>query len=133
MKTHKLFELGCLGLLVVACQGCATLVGRWSGDDVTPAMARDQFDLLRPPGNTANFVSADIRLQQDGTFTADVKYGNDLVRATGSWKLDGEKLSLTDQAGRAEVFLAKRIDETTLQIVTGIKGSDVVLKLKKQV
>ena len=133
MKRQRLFELGFLGLLVVACPGCATLNGRWSGGDVTPAMARDQFDLFRPQANKASFVSAEIRLQQDGTFTAEIKYGNDLVRATGTWKLDGEKLSLTDQAGRAQIFLTKRIDENTLQIITALKGTDVVLTVKKQV
>jgi hypothetical protein len=129
----RLSGMGLLVLLGLVCPGCATLVGRWSGGDLNPAMARDQFDLLRPQGNTGNFVSAELRLQQDGTFSGDMKYGNDAVRASGTWKLDGEKLTLTDQAGRAKVYVTKRIDDNTLQIITGIKGSDVVLTLKKQV
>jgi hypothetical protein len=133
MKRQRLFELGILGLLVVTFPGCATLTGRWSGDDLAPAIARDQFDLCRPQANKASFVSAELRLQQDGTFTADIKYGSDLVRATGTWKLDGEKLSLTDATGRAQIFLVKRVDDNTLRIITGIKGTDVVLTMKKQV
>jgi hypothetical protein len=133
MKLHSTWGVGLLGLLVLVCPGCATLVGRWSGDDLAPAMARDQFDLLRPQGNTAAFVSAEIRLQQDATFLADLRYGTDLIHVSGTWKLNGERLTLTDQAGRAKVYVAKRIDDNNLQLITGIKGSDVVLKLKKQV
>ena len=133
MKLRGAYGVGVLALLVLVCPGCATLVGRWSGGDLNPAMARDQFDLLRPQGNTAAFVSAEIRLQQDGTFLADLRYGTDLIHATGTWKLEGDKLTLTDQAGRAKVYIAKRIDDNNLQLITGIKGSDVVLKLKKQV
>jgi len=95
-------------------------------------MARDQYDLFRPADSKDNFVSADFRLQQDGTFIADLNYGGNLTQSTGTWKLEGAKLTLTDRTGKALVFLVRQPDSNTLEIVRGIKGSDVTLTLKKQ-
>lgn len=133
MNSNRTSVLVLSGILALAAPGCATLNGHWSGSELTPAMARDQYDLFRPANAKTNFVSADLRLQQDGTFLADLKYGTELVQTAGTWKLDGAKLTLTDRTGRAQVFLTKRIDDNTLQLITGIKGSDVVLVIKKQV
>jgi len=133
MKAHCRIGIVLLIMVAFASGGCATLNGRWAGGELDPAMARDQFDFFRPAGNKDNFVSADIRLQDDGTFMADIKYGASLIQNAGSWKLDGDKLSMTDQSGRAQIFVVKRIDDNTLNIITGIKGSDVVLVVKKQV
>jgi hypothetical protein len=120
-------------MVLVGTSGCATIAGRWSGGDLMPAMARDQFDLFRPSDNTDNFVSAELRLQSDGTYMADIIYGEKLVRSAGTWKLDGRKLTMTDNSGRSQVFVARKTDKTTLTITTGIKGTEVILTVKKQV
>jgi hypothetical protein len=127
------FGTFCLLTVLLGTSGCATIAGRWSGSDLMPAMARDQFDLFRPNGNTANFVSAELRLQNDGTYTADIIYGEELVRSAGTWKLEGRKLTMTDNSGRAQVFVARKTDKTTMTITTGIKGTEVVLMVKKQI
>jgi hypothetical protein len=95
-------------------------------------MARDQFDLLRPAGNTDKFVHADARLHSDGTFTAELNYGGNLIPQSGKWELKGERLTLTDLRGNSQVFLARSPDAKTLLVTVGIKGSDVTLTLKKQ-
>jgi hypothetical protein len=127
------FGVCCLLALLLSTTGCVTIAGRWSGGELVPAMARDQFDLFRPEGNTASFVSAELRLQEDGTYTADLKYGEELIRSTGTWTFEGQKLSMTDNEGRSLVFVARKVDDMTLEIITGIKGTDVVLTVKKQI
>lgn len=120
-----------LTALAAHCAGCS-IAGHWTGSDLKPEMARDQYDLFRPADMGGNFVSADFRLQQDGTFTADLNYGGKLVRSTGNWKLDGAKLNLTDSTGKSLVFFVKQPDANTMEVVRGIKGTDVTLTLKKQ-
>ena len=56
----------CLGA-VVSSVGCVSYAGRWSGNELKPEMARDQFKLLRPAHQAGKLVSVDLRLQQDGS------------------------------------------------------------------
>lgn len=111
--------------------GCA-INGRWVGGDLNPEMARDQFDLMRPDGNMDEFVQADIRFQNDGTYMADLRYGDVLKRSTGTWKHQGDKLTLVEEDGDPQVFLVKQPDGATLNLIVGVKGTDVTLTLKKQ-
>ena len=123
--------LGSLVATALATAGCG-IQGRWVGDKLKPEMARDQFNLMRPEGNFDNFVQADIRFQDDGTYMADLRYGSVLKRSTGKWELNEDKLTLVEENGTPQVFLVKQPDAATLNLIVGIKGSDVTLTLKKQ-
>ncbi len=117
-------------LLTVGCD----IVGRWSGSSLSPEMARDQFKLLRPESKPGKFVSADFRFQQDGSYTADIVYDGKLEARQGTYKYDAGKgmLTMMDKQGNSYAFAAKKVDDQTLQVVKGIKGTDVTLTLKKQ-
>lgn len=132
MRIHKAGRLALLILMMLAPSGCPTMTGRWFVSDLSPAMARDQFDLFRPACERGNLVSADIRLQKDGTFLADMKNGSELVQVAGTWALDGQELTLTDQKGRAQVFFAKSTNDQTLHLITGMKGTDMVLETSRR-
>ena len=104
------------------------------GGDLRPEMARDQFELLRPDDMPGRFVEADLRFQQDGTFTAVVNYDGKLETHQGTFKYDQQvgKLTFTDNKGDSYVYGAKKPDDNTLLLLKGIKGSDVTLTLKRQ-
>jgi len=121
-----------IGVLVLTA-GC-DIVGRWAGSSLSPEMARDQFKLLRPESQPGKFVSADFRFQQDGTFTADINYDGKLESKQGTYKYDANKhtVTLIDKSGNSYVYAVKKVDDQTLQLIKGIKGSDVTLTLKKQ-
>ncbi len=57
-------------MLIGASSGCVNLKGHWIGSDLKPEMARDQFQFLRGSEQADNFVSTDLRLQQDGSYAA---------------------------------------------------------------
>ena len=119
--------------IVILTAGC-DLVGRWTGSSVNPEMARDQYKLLRAEDKPGKFVSADFRFQQDGSYTAEIVYDGKLESHQGTYKYDANKSMLTvlDKEGNSYAFIAKKVDDQTLQLVTGIKGTDVTLTLKKQ-
>jgi hypothetical protein len=113
--------------------GCATLAGHWSGDSLQPEMAREQFKMLVPAEKSGKFVSVDLRLQPDGTCTADVNYDGKMEQFVGTWKDDGKGfVNFVDKQGNAYGYAVRRIDDQTLQIVKAIKGTDVTLTLKKR-
>lgn len=115
-----------------ASSGCVNLTGHWIGSDLKPEMARDQFQFLRTGEQSDNFVNTDLRLQQDGSYTAVTNYGGTLHNNTGTWKYDDKGyVTFTDSQGHSFAYAARKVDDNTLQIVRGIKGTDVTLTLKK--
>ena len=122
----------CLGAMV-APSGCASLAGRWSGNELRPEMARDQFKLLRPTDQSGKLVSADIRLQQDGSYTAELNYDGRVEQSLGTWKYNAlGYLTFVDKHGRSFGYDIRRPDDQTIEMVKGIKGTDATLTLKKQ-
>lgn len=122
----------CLGALVSSA-GCVSYAGRWSGNELRPEMARDQFNLLRPVGQSGKLVSADLRLQQDGSYTAELNYDGMVEQSLGTWKCDDKGyLSFVDKQGRGYGYAIQRLDDQTIQLVKSIKGTDATLTLKKQ-
>ncbi len=122
----------CLGA-VVGLSGCASFAGRWSGNELKPEMARDQFKLLRPAEQSGKLVSADIRLQHDGSYTAELNYDGNIEQSLGTWKYDGKGyLSFVDKQGRGYGYAIRRLDDQTIRMVRSIKGTDATLTLKKQ-
>ena len=122
----------CLGVLVSSA-GCVSYAGRWSGNELRPEMARDQFKLLRPTDQSGRLVSADLRLQQDGSYTAELNYDGNIEQSLGTWKYDDKGyLSFVDKQGRGYGYAIRRLDDQTIQMVKSIKGTDATLTLKKQ-
>ncbi len=122
----------CMGV-VVSASGCANLAGRWTGSELRPEMAREQFKLLRPTDQTGKLVSADLRLQQDGSYTAELNYDGKVEQSLGSWKVDAMGyLTFVDKHGSSYGYAVRRPDDKTIELVKGIKGTDATLTLKKQ-
>lgn len=122
----------CVAALVSA-SGCATLTGRWSGDDLKPEMARDQFKLLRPSEQSGRLVSVELRLQQDGSYTAELNYDGRIEQSLGTWKVDDNRyLTFVDKDGRSYGYSIRRPNDNTLEMLKGIKGTDATLTLNKQ-
>ena len=123
-----------LALLVVSTAlfaGCgASLKGRWQGAELKPEMARDQFKFLVPATTTGKFVSADVNLQKDKTFSASVIYDEKVIPVTGTWAWKDRILTMRDSKGQAYVYGARK-DGSKLKVITGIKGSDVTFLLEK--
>jgi hypothetical protein len=119
--------------VVLMTTGCE-ITGHWTGNSLTPEMARDQFKILRPDGVPGKFVSADFRFQKDNSYTADINYDGKLESHQGTYKYDDGKktLMLRDKAGNSYMFAAKKVDDKTLQLIKSIKGSDVTLTLTKE-
>lgn len=122
----------CVAALLPA-SGCATLAGRWSGDDLKPEMARDQFKLLRPSEQSGRLVSVELRLQQDGSYTAELNYDGRIEQSLGTWKVDDNRyLTFVDKDGRSYGYSIRRPNDNTLEMLKGIKGTDATLTLNKQ-
>jgi hypothetical protein len=122
----------CLGA-VVSLSGCVSLAGRWAGNELKPEMARDQFRLLRPADQSGKLVSADVRLQQDGSYTAELTYDGKIEQSLGTWKYDPKDyLTFVDKQGRSYGYAVRRPNDQTIELVKGIKGTDATLTLKKQ-
>jgi hypothetical protein len=122
----------CLGALVSLC-GCASLAGRWSGNELQPEMARDQFKLLQPAEQPGRLVGADLRLQLDGSYTAELNYDGKVVQSLGKWTY-AEKgyLSFVDKQGRSYGYDVRRPNDETIQLVKSIKGTNATLTLTKR-
>jgi len=96
-------------------------------------MARDQFKLLRPTEQPGKLVSVDLRLQQDGSYTAELNYDGNIEQSLGTWKYDDKGyLSFVDKQGRGYGYAIRRLDDQTIQMVKSIKGTDATLTLTKQ-
>jgi hypothetical protein len=122
----------CLGA-GVGLSGCVSLAGRWTGDELRPEMAREQFKLLRPTDQSGKLVSVDLRLQQDGSYTAELNYDGKVEQSLGTWKCDDKGyLTFVDKQGRGYGYAVRRPNDQTIELVKGIKGTDATLTLKKQ-
>jgi hypothetical protein len=122
----------CLGTLL-GLSGCVSVAGRWSGSELRPEMARDQFKFLRPTDQSGKLVSADLRLQPDGSYTAELNYDGKVEQSLGTWKCDEKGyLTFVDKQGRSFGYAVRRPDDNTIELTKGIKGTDATLTLKKQ-
>lgn len=120
------------GAWLAGASGCS-IAGHWMGSSLKPEMARDQFPFLQLTDPPAKFVSTDLRLQQDGSYTAETNYGGQIHHSTGTWKYDNKGfLNFTDNEGNTFGYGMRKLDEQTIEIVRAIKGTDVTLTLKKQ-
>lgn len=122
----------CLGTLV-GLSGCISLAGHWTGNEVRPEMARDQYKLLRPTDQSGRLVSADLRLQPDSSYTAELNYDGRVEQSLGTWKCDDKGyLTFVDKQGRSYGYAVRRPNDQTIEMVKSIKGTDATLTLKKQ-
>ena len=123
----------CLGAVVSVC-GCAGLAGRWSGSESRPEMAGDQFTLLQPADQPCWLVTADLCLQQDGNYMAELSYDGVVRQSLGNWEREDQGyLAFVDQQGNTYGYALRRPGDRTIQmVVKDIKGTDVSLTLRKQ-
>ena len=130
---HRIF-VGMLSIgAIVSLTGCSSLVGRWTGDELNPEMARDQFKLLRPEGESRKLVSADLRLQQDGSYTAELMYDGYVEHSLGTWKMERpDYLSFVDNEGKSYGYSVRRSDDNSIALAKSIKGTDATLRLTKK-
>ncbi|MFT3785162.1 MAG: hypothetical protein QM770_03230 [Tepidisphaeraceae bacterium] len=80
-----------------------SVAGTWQGreSDVSNAGAAPQ-----DPAHQFRFAA--VTFAPDGTYTAQMQYGPQLVAETGSWKLEGDRLTVTGQKrpGQPRVYMA---------------------------
>jgi hypothetical protein len=138
MATKRIFNTKMRGVAAMCCGalfgsiGCASLVGHWTGDELQPEMARDQFRLMRtePYGK---LVSADIRIQEDGSYSADLNYDGNVEQSLGTWSLDKPNyVTFVDKEGKSYGYAVRRRDDNTIMLAKTIKGTDATLTLRKQ-
>lgn len=112
--------------------GCASIVGHWTGDELQPEMARDQFKLMRTEGH-GKLVNADIRIQEDGSYSADLNYDGRVEQSLGTWSLDKPTyVTFVDKEGRSFGYAVRRHGDKTMDLTRTIKGTDATLTLHKQ-
>jgi hypothetical protein len=131
MKGYSIVRICVAALLLGTLSACGGSVkGRWVGSEVKPEMARDQFRFLAPPTQPGRFVSADVRLQKDGTFNSSAIYDSEVKTVTGTWALKDDVLTFRDQVGNSWIYGVRK-DGDEMELVQGIKGTDVRLTLEK--
>ena len=136
MSTYRwskrmLYTIGALSLVAVLAGCGGGLKGNWSGDKLSPEMARDEFKFLVPASTPGKLAKADLNLQKDRTFSASVVYGTQVYPVSGTWEWKKPKLVLRDNRGEAYIYMARK-DDDRLRITQGIDGTDVTLELEKE-
>ncbi len=133
-KVSRLRVFGILCLAAMVSSGCATMDGRWQGSQVDPEMARDQFKLLRPDHEPGRLVNADLRLHNDGSYTAELNYDGQIQRSQGTWDYDHSERYITfvDEYGHTYGYSVRRPDDRTAELVKEVQGTDAVLELKQR-
>jgi hypothetical protein len=131
MRSSALVRVCVAALLLGTLSACGGGVkGRWVGSDVKPEMARDQFRFLVPANHVGRFVSADVRLQKDGTFNSSVVYDKEVTTVSGTWEFRDDVLTFRDEVGNSWIYGVRK-DGDELDLVQGIKGTDVSIKMEK--
>ena len=123
-----------LVLSSVAVSGCG-LKGHWQSREIDPTVARDEY---RPFGTVSPggpFSRADVYLNEDQSYTADVYYGNEAVRSNGTWQKKDFKNEITflPTTGSAYTYKYELKDfDSTLVLTREVQGTDVKWILKRQ-
>jgi hypothetical protein len=128
-RIHKLLGAS---LMIVAMAGCG-MTGSWSSASIEPEIARDEFAMfgVKPAG--AEFTRADITIRDDGSYMADVHYGDIVHHSTGTWEKEGEKITFVDSEGISRTYDADLSgDHKELALARPIEGTDVKLVLKRK-
>ena len=126
--------VGFLGLAAASLMiGCGERVdGEWMSQSVTPAMARDQLKFLRPANFNGEFVKATIELKKDKKYIAEVYYAGELGYSSGTWMYDSGRINFLDDKYGSHVYRAELARAgRELKIITTIKGTDVVLSMRR--
>jgi hypothetical protein len=105
----------------------ASLVGRWRQTSIaTPSQSADCPATLRlPDGGTTSCTDNDvIEFNSNGTFTA--TFSATPIKASGTWRLSGNTLSLTFAAPST---VSGKSRSTTIRFINGGKAISVNAKL----
>lgn len=119
--------------LVGGILGCG-MTGSWSSASLSPEVARNEFAMFGQKPPHAEFTQADVTLRDDGTYTADVHYGNVTVHSDGTWEQQDGQITFVDDKGVSKTYQANLSgDHKELVLVRSIEGTDVKLKLKRKI
>lgn len=122
-----------LSLAGMALAGCSDLSGRWASKALEPQMARKEYEFLGKGMPDTEFTRAVVYLHDDGTYSAEVYYGENLRQSTGKWEKNADKLTLVDSRGDAYSYRIQITDGgKELKLVSVIRGTDVVLVMQHE-
>ena len=112
--------------------GCG-VTGKWESTQLSPEIARDEYRLVEPwlaPGH--EFTRAHITIRHDGSYDADVHYGDIVRTSTGKWEEEDGTLTFVDDQGCSATYKRELSgDHKKLTLIRPIKGTDVKLTLAR--
>jgi hypothetical protein len=118
-----------LWLLLVA--GCG-LSGRWQYDSLEPEIARREMRLFGPyaPGET--LTDAVIVIHDDQTYSAEVRYGDEVQLSSGRWERSGERITFVPETGGAHTYDCRLAEwDNELELQQRVAGTDVVITFER--
>lgn len=119
--------------LLISLSGCASLPGHWSGNEVNPESARSRFRLLTPGEESGKLIRADVQLQQNGDYTAELIYDEGVERSSGKWALESPSyLTFVDENQKSYGYAVRHLDEQTIRLARRYQGIDTSLTLNRQ-
>lgn len=126
--TKMLFALSVIAISLFA--GCS-VQGDWVYAGLEPEMAREDINLLGTSVYGNELTGADIRLDEDKTYTADIKYGEMAKIRSGTWKTDSDLITFIDNTGESYTY-HYRLKDNKLHLKKLIEGTEVVLTLERK-
>ena len=139
MKIRMTFAL--MALLMIGLAGCGGddgVVGEWTVDldhfksvmKATPGVPQDDAELQKAVDQMKDGMV--FTFKKDGTFTASFKnpMTGKVDSESGTWKLDGEKLTITGKKGDKDETKTVAFDGDSIHMKDEKVGMDVKLKRK---
>lgn len=119
----------CAGMLL---SGCG-LPGQWNSRSLDPEIARGHFNFLAEPMPGPEFTRAIVHLHNDGTYSAEVYFGERVQQGSGSWEASGDRITFVDSKGFSQTYrYALSPNHKRLTVRREIEGTDVTLMLERR-
>lgn len=119
-------------LLAPVLAGCG-VTGSWSSVSLEPEIARDEFGMIGPAPLGKEFTRARVTLRDDGTYSADVYYGQHLRQSAGRWEKRPDGLTFVSDEGDSATYRTKlSSNHKKLWLIRRIEGTDVKLGLRRE-
>lgn len=130
-RANSVSTAGIVSAILIA-GGCG-VTGQWESTQLSPEIARDEYRLVDPwmaPGH--EFTRAQITIRDDGSYDADIYYGDIVHTSTGKWEEEDGTLTFVDDQGRSATYKRELSgDHKKLTLIRPIKGTDVKLTLAR--